>query len=130
MSASTQNQALAALLFLCERVLHIPVGPMEQVVRAKQPIRLPVVLSREEVTAVLARLEGGLWIISMLLYGAGLRLEECLELRVKDIDFDRRQITVKRGKGQKDRTTMLPGAVAEPLRQHLVGVRHLHDCLI
>ena len=103
---------------------------MEQVVRAKQPIRLPVVLSREEVTAVLARLEGALWIISMLLYGAGLRLEECLELRVKDIDFDRRQITVKRGKGQKDRTTMLPGAVAEPLRQHLVGVRHLHDCLI
>jgi integrase len=126
-SASTQNQALAALLFLYERVLQVPVGHVEHVVRAKQPLRLPVVLSREEVTRVLSHLEGTMWIIGLLLYGAGLRLEECLELRVKDIDFDRSQITVKRGKGQKDRTTMLPGAVVDPLRKHLANVRRLHE---
>ena len=127
MSASTQNQALAALLFLYERVLQVPVGHVEHVVRAKQPLRLPVVLSREEVTSVLSHLEGTMWIIGLLLYGAGLRLEECLELRVKDIDFDRNQITVKRGKGQKDRTTMLPGAVVDPLHKHLTNVRRLHE---
>ena len=126
-SASTQNQALAALLFLYERVLQIPVGRVEHVIRAKQPLRLPVVLSREEVAIVLSHLEGTMWIIGMLLYGAGLRLEECLELRVKDIDFDRKQLAVKRGKGQKDRTTMLPGAVVDPLRAHLVNVRRLHE---
>jgi len=125
-SASTQNQALAALLFLYERVLQMPVGHIEHVVRAKQPLRLPVVLSREEVAAVLSHLEGTMWIIAMLLYGSGLRLEECLELRVKDLDFDRNQIAVRRGKGQKDRTTMLPAALIEPLRQHLAGVRQLH----
>ena len=126
-SASTQNQALAALLFLYEHVLHMQIGGIEHVVRAKQPLRLPVVLGRDDVAAVLSHLDGMMWIIGMLLYGAGLRLEECLELRVKDVDFDRRQITVRRGKGQKDRATMLPGAVAEPLRQHLVGVRRLHE---
>jgi integron integrase len=125
-SASTQNQALAALLFLYEHVLHTPVGDVEHVVRAKQPIRLPVVLSREEVAAVLSHLEGTMWIIAMLLYGSGLRLEECLQLRVKDLDFDRNQITVRRGKGQKDRMTMLPAALIEPLRQHLADVRLLH----
>jgi len=125
-SASTQNQALAALLFLYEHVLHKPVGDVEHVVRAKQPIRLPVVLSREEVAAVLSHLEGTMWIIAMLLYGSGLRLEECLQLRVKDLDFDRNQITVRRGKGQKDRMTMLPAALIEPLRQHLADVRLLH----
>lgn len=126
-SASTQNQALAALLFLYERVLQIPVGRVEHVIRAKQPLRLPIVLSREEVVVVLSHLDGTMWIIGMLLYGAGLRLEECLELRVKDIDFDRRQIAVKRGKGQKDRSTMLPAAVVDPLRAHLVNVRRLHE---
>jgi integron integrase len=126
-SASTQNQALAAILFLYERVLQIPVGRVEHVIRAKQPLRLPVVLSREEVVVVLSHLDGTMWIIAMLLYGAGLRLEECLELRVKDIDFDRRQIAVKRGKGQKDRSTMLPTAVVGPLRAHLVNVRRLHE---
>jgi integron integrase len=126
-SASTQNQALAALLFLYERVLGISVGEVEHVIRAKHPLRLPVVLSREEVALVLSHLEGTMWIIVMLLYGAGLRLDECLELRVKDIDFDRNQVTVKRGKGQKDRTTMLPGAVVGPLREHLAHVRQLHD---
>ena len=125
-SASTQNQALAALLFLYEHVLQMPVGQVEHVVRAKQPLRLPVVLSREEVTAVLSHLDGTMWIIGMLLYGSGLRLEECLELRVKDIDFDRSQITVRRGKGQKDRTTTLPAAAIDALRQHLAEVRRLH----
>ena len=126
-SASTQNQALAALLFLYERVLQIPVGPVEHVIRAKQPIRLPVVLSRQEVATVLSHLDGTMWVIGMLLYGAGLRLEECLELRVKDIDFDRSQIGVKRGKGQKDRTTTLPSVLVEALRQHLAQVRLLHE---
>ena len=125
-SASTQNQALAALLFLYERVLQTPIGQVEHVVRAKQPLPLPVVLSRQEVVSVLAQLEGTMWIIGMLLYGAGLRLEECLTLRVKDIDFDRCQITVRRGKGQKDRATMLPATVVDRLRQHLADVRRLH----
>lgn len=125
-SASTQNQALAALLFLYERVLRVPIGQVEHVIRAKQPLRLPVVLSQREVVSVLAQLEGVMWIIGMLLYGSGLRLEECLALRVKDIDFDRTQITVRRGKGQKDRTTMLPSSVIDPLRNHLADVRRLH----
>jgi integron integrase len=126
-SASTQNQALAALLFLYERVLGIPIGEIEHVVRAKQPLRLPVVLGREEVQCVLAQLDGVMWIVGMLLYGAGLRLEECLSLRVKDIDFDRGQVVVRRGKGQKDRTTTLPRAVIEALRRHLAAARSLHE---
>ena len=125
-SASTQNQALAALLFLYQHVLHVQVGSVEHVVRARQPQRLPVVLSRPEVTSVLAPLDGSMWIIGMLLYGAGLRLEECLTLRVKDLDFERNQIVVRRGKGQKDRVTMLPAAVVDPLREHLKGVRTMH----
>jgi integron integrase len=125
-SASTQNQALAAVLFLYQRVLQAPVGPVEHVIRAKQPLRLPVVLSRQEVAVVLAQLDGTMWIIAMLLYGAGLRLEESLTLRIKDLDFDRNQIVVRRGKGQKDRVTMLPTAVIEPLRGHLADVKRLH----
>ena len=125
-SASTQNQALAALLFLYERVLMMPIGTVDHVVRAKQPIRLPVVLSRGEVGQVLAHLDGSLWIIGMLLYGAGLRLEECLELRVKDFDFERQQITVRRGKGQKDRAVPLPLVVVTRLRDHLADVRRQH----
>lgn len=104
----------------------MPVGQVEHVVRAKQPLRLPVVLSREEVAAVLSYLEGTMWIIGILLYGSGLRLEECLELRVKDLDSDRNQIAVRRGKGQKDRTTTLPAAAIDPLRRHLAEVRRLH----
>ena len=126
-SASTQNQALAALLFLYEHVLQMPIGQVEHVVRAKQPLRLPVVLSREEVAVVLSHLEGTMWIIGMLLYGSGLRLEECLELRVKDIDFDRNEIMIRRGKGQKDRATTLPAAVIDSLCQHLAEVKRLHS---
>jgi integron integrase len=125
-SASTQNQALAALLFLYERVLEVPVGRVEHVARARQPLRLPVVLSREEVAALLSRLDGVMWIIGVLLYGSGLRLNECLALRVKDVDFDRCQIAVRRGKGQKDRTTMLPGAAVHALRRHLAEVQRRH----
>lgn len=95
--------------------------------RAVVPKRLPVVLSRQEVQAVLGRLDGVMWIIAALLYGAGLRLKECLELRVKDLDFERSQIMVRRGKGQKDRVTMLPSVVREKLLAHLVTVRVRHS---
>jgi site-specific recombinase XerD len=102
-SASTQNQALSALLFLYRDVLHIEIGRIENVPRARMPARVPVVLSRDEVARVMKRLDGVTWIMVALLYGAGLRLQECLELRVKDIDLDQRQIVIRHGKGQKDR---------------------------
>ena len=126
-SASTQNQALSALLFLYKAVLGMEIGAIEQVPRAKMPIRVPVVLSRDEVSRVLKQLTGRIWIIVVILYGAGLRILDCLELRVKDIDFDRHQIVVRRGKGQKDGRTMLPVAVRERLRAHLVDVKHQHE---
>ena len=122
-SASTQNQALNALLFLYRQVLDKPIGYVNGVVRAKRPRRLPVVLTRQEVRALLGGLEGADWLRAMLLYGAGLRLMECLRLRVKDIDFASTQIVVRGGKGDKDRVTMLPTAVQEPLRQHLERIR-------
>jgi integron integrase len=126
-SASTQNQALSALLFLYREVLALPVGEIESVVRARTPERLPVVLSRTEVAAILARLNGVEWLVVMLLYGGGLRLEECLTLRVKDIDLERRQVVVRRGKGQKDRVTTFPNAALDPMRSHLETVRALHQ---
>ncbi len=126
-SASTQNQALNALLFLYHEVLGKEVGYVNGVVRAKQPHRLPVVLTREEVRSILGQLQGLDWIMAMLLYGAGLRLMECLRLRVKDIDFSRGEIRVRSGKGDKDRVTMLPEAVKEPLRNHLEQVRKQYD---
>ena len=126
-SASTQNQALSALLFFYREVLGEDLGQLEGLVRAKRPQYLPVVLSRDEVRALLGRLEGEARIMATLLYGAGLRLRECLELRVKDVDFERNQITVRGGKGAKDRATMLPAGVKEPLALHLDGVRRLHD---
>ena len=126
-SASTQNQALSALLFLYKEVLGITIGVVPPVVRARTPERLPVVLSRTEVATILKRLDGAVRLVVMLLYGAGLRLEECLELRVKDIDFDRHQIVVRQGKGQKDRVTVLPAAAGPALVGHLAHVRRLHD---
>jgi integrase len=102
-SASTQNQALSAVLFLYKAVLAIEVGDVPPVVRARTPERLPVVLSRDEIGAILQQLVGTERLMVLLLYGSGLRLDECLELRVKDLDFDRRQIVVRQGKGQKDR---------------------------
>jgi integron integrase len=125
-SASTQNQALSALLFLYRDVLHIEIGRIEDVPRARMPVRVPVVLSRDEVARIMKHLDGVTWIMVALLYGAGLRLQECLELRVKDIDLERRQIVIRRGKGQKDRPTVLPSAVIEPLARHLDSVRRQH----
>jgi integrase len=110
-AAATQNQALAALLFLYRDVLGVTLEWLDNVVRAKKPVRLPVVLTREEVIAVLSRLHGPNWIAGSLMYGAGLRLLECLQLRVKDIDFGYRQIVVREGKGGKDRITILPSAL-------------------
>ena len=112
-SASTQNQALSAVLFLYKQVLAVEVALVPPVVRARTPERLPVVLSRNEVGAILKQLTGTERLFVMLLYGTGLRLEECLDLRVKDLDFDRHQIIVRQGKGQKDRATMLPTAARE-----------------
>ena len=126
-SASTQNQALSALLFLYRRVLHIDLTWLEGLVRAKRPARLPVVLSRDEVAAVLAHLDGVRWLVAALLYGAGLRLLECLQLRVKDVDLVRNEIVVRAGKGDRDRRTMLPVALRNPLTAHLVRVRRLHE---
>ena len=101
-SASTQNQALSALLFLYRHVLGRPIGDLGEVIRARKPNRLPVVMTRDEVKAVLGHLTGDKWLMASLLYGSGLRLMECLRLRVQDIDFSRNEITVRDGKGAKD----------------------------
>lgn len=126
-SASTQNQALSALLFLYRHVLRIELDKIEQVPRARLPHRVPVVLSREEVDRVFAHLDGTMWLVAALLYGAGLRLQECLDLRVKDLDFDRHEVVVRRGKGQKDRRTTLPRAMEERLQRHLQEVKRQHE---
>lgn len=126
-AASTQYQALSAILFLYEHVLEQPLDRMEGVVRARRPKRLPVVLTVDEVSRVMAHLTGDKWLIAMLLYGGGLRLLEALRLRVKDLDFERGEITVREGKGDKDRVTMLPQAVIRPLQQHLQHVKTKHE---
>jgi integron integrase len=126
-SASTQNQALSALLFLYRHVLERDIGDLGHIIRARKPRRLPVVMTRDEVKAVLGQLEGDKWLMASLMYGAGLRLMECLGLRVQDIDFDGNQITVRDGKGSKDRRTMLPQSVKAPLRRHLRHVKIVHD---
>jgi integron integrase len=126
-SASTQNQALSAVLFLFEVVLGQRLAWMNEIVRAQRPVRLPVVLSRDEVSSLLSRLRGPVWLMASLLGGAGLRLLECAELRVKDINFDRGELTVRDGKGGKDRVTMLPAAMKGPLREHLTRVKAQHE---
>jgi integron integrase len=126
-AAATQNQALSALLFLYQEVLEVKLPWLEGIERAKRPVRVPVVLTVAEVKALLARLDGTRWLMAGLLYGSGLRLRECLKLRVKDVDFDYRQITVRDGKGGKDRVTMLPAELVEPLRAHLGRVKSLHE---
>jgi len=126
-SASTQNQALSAILFLYRQVLEIDLPWLSGVVRARAPIRVPVVLTRREVQALLDCLEGPLHLIGQLLYGSGLRLMEALRLRVKDVDFEYCQLVVRDGKGQKDRVTILPEVVIEPLRRHLALVREKHE---
>lgn len=126
-AASTQNQAMAAILFLYKEVLKQPLNWLNDVVRAKQPQRLPLVLTKAEVQAVLNQLKGEKWLIASLLYGAGLRLLEALRLRVKDVDFGYNHIVVRDGKGAKDRVTMLPLALKEALRKQLKSVKALHD---
>lgn len=126
-AASTQNQALNALVFLYRQVLKIELPRLEGVVRARQKRRLPVVLTREETTAVMAHLSHTNHLIASLLYGSGLRLMEAVRLRVKDIDFARGEITVRDGKGEQDRMTMLPRSIAKALEAHLDGVKRLHE---
>ncbi len=125
-AAATQNQALNAILFLYKHVLGKNLPWFDGLVRAKRPVRMPVVLTTPEVQRLLAQLEGTKWLIVSVLYGAGLRLQEGLMLRVKDIDFSYRQILVRDGKGGKDRVTMLPESVIQPLHVHLGRVRALH----
>ncbi|HEX8203081.1 MAG TPA: integron integrase, partial [Isosphaeraceae bacterium] len=125
--ASTQNQALSALLFLYEKVLDRPLDPLAGVVRARRPRRLPVVLTRVEVQSVLAHLTGAPHLVGTLLHGSGLRLLEALRLRVKDIDFARRELLVREGKGNKDRVTLLPEVARQPLTDQLRRVRALHE---
>lgn len=126
-SASTQNQALSALLFLYKQVLEQDIGWLEGVERAKKPVRVPVVLSRDEVHKVFAHLHGTPKLMAALLYGSGLRLLECLRLRVKDIDLAEARITVREGKGGKDRVTMLPVQLAARLERHLLKVKAQHE---
>ena len=125
--ASTQNQALSALLFLYREVLAVDLPWMDEVVRAKRPARLPVVLTQNEVAAVLLRMQGVYALMAQLLYGTGMRLMECVRLRVKDVDFERLEIVVRDGKGAKDRVTMLPQKTVAPLQEHLRHRRLLFD---
>ena len=126
-SASTQNQALSALLFLYREVLGEPIGWIENIAPAKRSTHLPVVLTPTEVRSLLDKLNGTSWLMASVMYGAGLRLMECCRLRVKDMDFECGEITVRDGKGQKDRVTMLPGSLKEPLRVHITKVRERHE---
>jgi integron integrase len=126
-SASTQNQALAALLFLYREVLNVDLPWLDGLTRAKQRERVPVVLSQDEVRHVFQHLEGIHLLMAQLLYGSGMRLMECLRLRIKDIDFSRREITVREGKGGKDRITMLPDALIAPLHVQFERCRMIHE---
>jgi integron integrase len=126
-AASTQNQARCALLFLYKEVLSVELPWLDNVEHAKTPKRLPVVLNRDEVQAILSRLTGTHWLIASLLYGTGMRILECLRLRVQDVDMKRKEILIRDGKGFKDRVTMLPVSLAQPLQAHLLKVRELHQ---
>jgi integron integrase len=126
-AASTQNQALNALLFLYREILGVELPWLDDLVRAKRPQHLPTVLTRDEVRAVLERLDGVPRVMALLLYGAGLRLLECCRLRIKDVDFATNQVTIRDGKGGKDRMTMLPGPVKADLAKQIERVRGLHQ---
>lgn len=127
-AASTQNQALNALLFLYQQVLQLDLPYLQDVERARRPKKLPVVLTRQEAKALLAAIAQPTYaLMGWLLYGSGLRLMECVRLRVKDVDFAYRQLTVRDGKGMKDRVTLLPDRLHEPLRLHLAKVKALHE---
>ncbi len=124
---STQAQALSALLFLYREVLAVDLPWMENITRAKKASRVPVVLARGEVAQVLQRMQGREWLMASLLYGSGLRLMECIRLRVKDVDFARNEITVRDGKGRKDRRTVLPAALASHLKRQCDEARTMHE---
>ena len=126
-SASTQNQALNAILFLCREVIGLDLGPLEQGIRAKRGPKLPVVMTVAETALVLEQLTGTTRLMVALIYGGGLRVSECLRLRVKDIDYDNSLLFVRAGKGDKDRSTILPESLKEDLRAHLVRVKKLHE---
>jgi integron integrase len=126
-AVSTQRQALSSILFLYRDVLKTNLDWLDEVVRARQPRRLPTVLSRSEVAAILSRLEGTAQLVVLMLYGTGMRILECLRLRVQDVDFDLGHISIRRPKGGRDRTTMLPQAVRDRLRDHLLEVRTVHQ---
>jgi len=126
-SASTQTQALAALLFLYRHVLAREVGDLDGLVRARRSATVPVVMTCAEVRDVLAQLTGDMWLIASLLYGCGLRLMECLQLRVKDLDFSRGEVTIHETKGRKSRITVLPASLAIPLQKHLRAVKLVHE---
>jgi integrase len=125
-AASTQNQALSAILFLYREVLGSDLPWIENLVRARRPARLPVVLTRDEVRAIIRRLHGVPRLMAILLYGSGLRLMECARLRVKDVDFARHQLWIRAGKGDKDRVTPLPAIVRAELARHLEAVKQQH----
>ncbi len=125
-AASTQNQAMSAILFLYRDVLKQPLDWLDNVERAQKPSRLPVVFTKAEVQAILGHLDGSLWLMASLLYGSGLRLMECLRLRVKDLDFSMSQVIVRDGKGGRDRVTILPDSVRPQMHRHLAKVKALH----
>jgi len=126
-AVATQNQALNALVFLYREVLNLPLGDIGEIERPRRPARLPVVLSREETQRVLAAFEGTHQLMAKLLYGTGMRLMECIRLRVKDVDMAQNQVLVRDGKGFKDRVTMLPETLKAPLMEHLRRVKLLHE---
>ncbi len=126
-AASTQNQALCALVFLYKQILNIDVGEFPEIHWSKMPKKLPVVFTAREAKAVISHLKDTNRLMAMLLYGSGLRLSECLQLRVKDIDFEFKQITVRRGKGQKDRRTLLPLRLIDPLKKQIEYVKEVHE---
>jgi integron integrase len=126
-AASTQNQALSALLFLYREVLHVELPDLTNTVRAHKPKRLPTVLTRAEVGLLISCMTGIHQLMTKLLYGSGLRLTECLRLRVKDVDFAQRMIVVRDGKGEQDRVTVLPDSIVVPLKDHLKRVKQLHE---
>jgi integron integrase len=126
-TSSTQNQALCALVFLYRHVVKKELGQFDDLVYAKRPSKLPVVFTPDEIKNLMMQLDGMVWIMAQLLYGAGLRLMECIRLRVKDIDFGYKQIVVRDGKGHKDRVTMLPEIVIGPIKRHLSKVKQIHE---
>lgn len=131
LSASSQSQALNAIIFMYKHVLEVEPGWMENLARAKRKRFLPTVLSANEVRELLNHMQGTTRLMAELIYGTGMRVNECSQLRIKDIDFDMKTITVRQGKGGKDRTTLLPHSLLQPLRQHILKVmeQHKKDCL-